>query len=39
MADPVKRAAVITHGRRETVDEALARLEPLRGAGVELAAG
>ena len=37
MADPVKRAAVITHGRRETADEALARLEAIaREMGVEL---
>ena len=31
MADPVKRAAVITHGRRETAGEALERLEPSPG--------
>ncbi len=37
MADPVKRAAVITHGRREIADEALARLEAVaRESGVEL---
>jgi NAD+ kinase len=37
MADPVKRAAVITHGRRETADEALARLEAVaQESGVEL---
>jgi NAD+ kinase len=37
MPDPVKRAAVITHGRRETADEAVARLEVVaREVGVEL---
>jgi NAD+ kinase len=37
MADPVKRAAVITHGRREIADQALARLEVVaREVGVEL---
>jgi NAD+ kinase len=37
MREPVKRAAVITHGRRETVGEALARLEAVaRESGVEL---
>jgi NAD+ kinase len=37
MAEPVKRAAVITHGQRETVAEALERLQATaRAAGVEL---
>ena len=36
-AEPVRRAAVVTHGRRETIGPALARLEALaREAGVEL---
>jgi NAD+ kinase len=38
VADRVKRAAVITHGRRETADDALARLQVVAAeAGVELA--
>jgi NAD+ kinase len=37
MAEPVKRAAVITHGRRETIGPALGRLEAVaREAGVGL---
>jgi NAD+ kinase len=37
MPDPIRRAAVITHGRRETVGEALERLEAVaREVGVEL---
>jgi NAD+ kinase len=37
MAEPVKRAAVITHGRRETVGHAIEQLEAVaNGAGVEL---
>src|SRR5438105_1222833 len=36
-ADPVKTAAVVTHGKPETTGEALARLEGVAGqAGVEL---
>jgi NAD+ kinase len=38
MGEPVTRAAVITHGRRETVGQALEQLEAVAGeAGVELA--
>jgi NAD+ kinase len=37
MPDPVKRAAVITHGRRETADAALERLQAVAAeTGVEL---
>jgi NAD+ kinase len=37
VAEPVKRAAVITHGRRETADQALERLEAVaQETGVEL---